>query len=97
MPQTVTACFDAGRFGISLHFFLNAFRGERPMRAFLIPEDEPAGDLRRSCWKTGTESSKHVGGGIDDAILPSFAVVNPYGLLRPINVTEAEAGDFAHA
>ena len=32
-----------------------------------------------------------------NTIFPSFALVNPYGLLGPVNIVQAEAGDFTDA
>jgi len=97
MAQTMTAGLDAGCLGIPLHLFLDALRGEWTRGALLIPEHQPTGYGPRPCGQAGAEGRQRGGGDIDDTILAAFPLFNPSGLLLPVNVTQCEVSDFAHA
>src|SRR5262245_39061598 len=97
MTQTVTAGYDARRLGIALDLFLHAFGRQWAMRALLSPEHQAIGYDRGPYGETGAEGPERIGGQIHDTIFPSFPLLNPYGLLSPVNIVHAQACGFTDA
>jgi hypothetical protein len=74
MPQPMTTRCDPRGFGIPLHLFLHCGDRERPVRALLIPEDIRAYGVRGAEGQTGLKTRHRIGGEIDAAIFPTFAL-----------------------
>ena len=90
MPEAMATRGDPRGLGVALHLLLDRRNRQRPVGALLVPEDGGSWHVRWPLDQTGLETRHRIGGDVDPPIFPAFGLVDPDGLLRPVDSVQRE-------